>query len=137
MASNDDAPGRRERTLRIQPRQQRGRFQAAAGTTYRIAIDGKGGSVGSFGLAFERAPANDDFAAARQLGAGLPAYGGAVTKLASKEAGEPDHAGDAGGHSVWYSWTPASDGPVARLDLRLWGDLDAVLAVYTGSAVAA
>jgi hypothetical protein len=136
IASNDDAPGPSAYELcELSRGNSEVEFDAVAGTTYRIALDGKGGSVGSFLLAFERAPANDDFTAAQPLGAALPAYGGAVTRLATKQTGEPDHAGDPGGHSVWYSWTPATDGPVGISTCAYEGDLDPVLAVYTGSAV--
>ena len=40
-------------------------------------------------------PENDDFAHATELSAACPAYGSVANKLASKEAGEPDHAGRA------------------------------------------
>ncbi len=136
VASNDDAAGSPPNQL---CESSRGNsevvFDAVAGTTYRIAVDGKGGSVGRFGLAFERAPSNDDFATPQSLSPGLPSYGSAVTKLATKEAGEPDHAGNAGGHSVWFSWTPASSGQVAISTCVNEGDLDPAVAVYTGSAL--
>ncbi len=110
-------------------------FAAVAGTTYRIAVDGKGGSIGAFALAFEHAPANDDFGAAQVLYPSLPTYSGATTRLAGKEAGEPSHLGNAGGHSVWYSWTAPSSGPVALSACAHSDDLDPLLAVYTGSTV--
>ena len=52
---------------------------------------------------------------------------------ASKEPGEPDHAGRRGGASLWWTWTaPAS----ATVTLDTAGsDFDTVLAVYTGAAV--
>ena len=53
--------------------------------------------------------------------------------MAGKQAGEPNHAGNAGGHSVWYSWTPLSGGEVT-IDTCFPG-FDTLLAVYTGSAV--
>ena len=49
-------------------------------------------------------PANDNFAAAQVLAP----TGGTLTldsAGATKEVGEPDHAGDAGGASVWFKWT--------------------------------
>jgi hypothetical protein len=111
-------------------------FDAVAGTTYRIAVDSKGGQVGRFGLAFERVPANDDFATPGALSPGQPAYGSGVTRLATKQSGEPNHAGDSGGHSVWFEWTPSSSGPVALSTCsNEIGDLDTLLAVYTGSTL--
>ncbi len=136
VASNDDAPEPPANELCEYSRgNSEVEFAAVAGTTYRIAVDGKGGGVGSFGLAFERGPENDDFDAARELGTGLPAYGAAETKLATKQAGEPDHAGSPGGHSVWYSWTPTTSGQVAAATCSYYGDLEPVVAVYTGAAV--
>jgi hypothetical protein len=52
---------------------------------------------------------------------------------ASKETGEPNHAGDPGGASVWYGWTAPSTGQ-ALLD-TCDSDFDTLLGVYTGSAV--
>jgi hypothetical protein len=136
VAGNDDAPGAPANEFCESSRgNSEVEFDAVAGTTYRIAVDGKGGSVGRFGLAFEPAPSNDDFAAAQTLSASLPSYGSTVTKLATKQAGEPDHAGNAGGHSVWYSWTPTSSGQVAVSTCTYSGALDPLLAVYTGPAV--
>ncbi len=47
-------------------------FTANAGTTYRIAIDGRDGAQGSFSATIEGVPANDDFAAAPAIGGDLP-----------------------------------------------------------------
>ena len=44
--------------------------------------------------------------AATRFPAPLGWYWPGSTRLATKQSGEPDHAGDPGGHSVWYSWTP-------------------------------
>lgn len=56
-----------------------------------------------------------------------------TTVGATKEAGEPNHAGASGGASVWWSWTaPAS----ASVTIQTFGSsFDTLLAVYTGSAV--
>src|SRR5207237_2919235 len=52
---------------------------------------------------------------------------------ATKEAGEPSHAGNAGGHSVWYRWTASAN---ATLTIDTVGSsFDTLLAVYTGSSV--
>ncbi|MBW8781294.1 MAG: putative Ig domain-containing protein [Verrucomicrobia bacterium] len=59
---------------------------------------------------------------------------------ATKEAGEPDHAGFAGGHSVWWTWV-APDNGVVTIDTAgstIAGTtlpLDTTLAVYTGLSV--
>jgi hypothetical protein len=51
---------------------------------------------------------------------------------ATKETGEPKHAGDQGGASVWYAWTAPESG-LARVSLCC-GAAD-LLGVYTGNAV--
>jgi Divergent InlB B-repeat domain len=112
-------------------------FEASAGTTYWIAVDGRNGAQNAFNLKFNRPPANDDFAGATALAAAPPESVLGTNRLASKQAGEPDHAGDPGGHSVWYSWTPTSNGPVAISTCSPFGVIDSVLAVYTGSSLGA
>jgi PKD repeat protein/lysophospholipase L1-like esterase len=109
-------------------------FDAQAGTAYRIAVDGRGGSYGDFYLTLRDTPANDDFADAEPLGAGLPQSTFGDNRLAGVEPGEPDHAGVNGGASVWYSWTPAADGTVILSTCSYGGTLDSLLAVYTGSS---
>jgi uncharacterized repeat protein (TIGR01451 family) len=52
---------------------------------------------------------------------------------ASKETGEPDHAGVSGGTSVWWSWSPSSSG-VATFDTH-GSTFDTLLAVYSGTAL--
>src|SRR5207253_7965025 len=57
-----------------------------------------------FPAAASAAPGNDPFAAA----VGLGGFSGSVPGSnvgATKEAGEPNHVGNAGGASVWYAWT--------------------------------
>jgi hypothetical protein len=127
VASNDDTGGCKTTDSVVE-------FAATAGTTYRIAVDGKDGSEGGFGLQLHGAPVNDDFANATPLGPGLPASIFDSNKVATKQAGEPNHAGDAGGHSVWYSWTPANSGSV-EISTCSFSGLDTLLAVYTGSTV--
>lgn len=76
-------------------------------------------------------PANDDFSDAAVLD-GLPADATGSNVDATKEAGEPDHAGNPGGHSVWWEWTAQADGDV-EIDTCGSG-FDTLLAVYTGGA---
>jgi hypothetical protein len=52
---------------------------------------------------------------------------------ATKQADEPDHAGDPGGASVWYSWTPTESGE-ARISLQGAGG-PKLLALYRGSVL--
>ncbi|HET6998890.1 MAG TPA: hypothetical protein VFI03_09890 [Solirubrobacterales bacterium] len=134
VASNDDVAAKPPNGLCESPRDSEVVFDAVAGTTYLIAVDTKNGE-GRFSLGFQPAPANDDFAEPTVLSGPLPLFGSPLTKLASKQSGEPDHAGDPGGHSVWFSWTPASSGPVTLSSCTYYGDLDALLAVYTGATL--
>ena len=52
---------------------------------------------------------------------------------AGRESGEPDHAGNRGGASLWWSWTAPASGMVT-IDTQ-GSDFDTLLAVYTGSSV--
>jgi len=108
-------------------------FEAIAGTTYLIAVDGRDGAEGSFNLRFSGTPANDDFASALAVGSSTPQDIFSTTRLAGKETGEPDHAGDPGGHSIWFEWTPTASEPVRISTCTNSSGIDAVLAVYTGS----
>ncbi|PPD36580.1 MAG: hypothetical protein CTY18_04215 [Methylomonas sp.] len=62
---------------------------------------------------------------------------GAVTsnQFSSKQSGEPNHAGNVGGKSVWFQWTAPGDGLVT-IDTH-GSSFNTLLAVYTGSDVAA
>jgi hypothetical protein len=112
------------------------KFAAVAGKTYYVMI-GKIVAVGG-GLTWEvhsiAAPVNDDFS-----GTLLPSTA-AVTATgsnvgATKEPNEPNHAGSAGGASVWWSWTAPSSAPI---EIKTCGSsFNTLLAVYTGSAFTA
>jgi hypothetical protein len=54
---------------------------------------------------------------------------------ASKEPGEPNHAGRFGGASLWYSWTAPTGGNTTVRAGCFPGDIDTVLGIYTGSSV--
>jgi hypothetical protein len=83
-------------------------------------------------VAHALAPANDNFAAAELLTGSSATAGGSSTE-ATKETGEPNHAGNTGGHSLWYRWIAPADG-VATID-TLTSNFDTVLAVYSGVTV--
>lgn len=52
---------------------------------------------------------------------------------ATKETGEPDHAANPGGNSIWYRWTAPTSG---RYVFTTGGSMfDTTLAVYVGNAV--
>lgn len=78
-------------------------------------------------------PANDNFSAARVITADLPAAVDGTNVAASREGGEPAHAGNAGARSVWWRWTAPAVGSAA---VTTTGSLfDTLLAVYTGNSV--
>jgi len=54
--------------------------------------------------------------------------------MTTKRAGEPNHAGNSGGQSVWYTWSAPADG-LATVS-TLGSSFDTLLNVYTGPAVA-
>jgi len=107
-------------------------FEATSGTVYEIAVDGNafymppaqpptGEGAIELQIKATPVPSNDDFADAEAItgsiseepGAEFAYYWATVRGSnwnASKESGEPDHAGDPGGASVWYSWTAPASG---------------------------
>jgi len=78
------------------------------------------------------APANDNFANRATI-TGTSATIMATNVGASKQSGEPKHAGDSGGKSVWWTWTAPTAG-VVTID-TLGSSFDSLLAVYTGSSL--
>jgi uncharacterized repeat protein (TIGR01451 family) len=113
-------------------------FPVASGTTYKIALDGAGGASGNYLLNYQLsiAPGNDKFSNASIIpsAAATGSFFGA-TQNATKEAGEPNHAGDTGGRSIWFSWVAPSSGYITLTTTG--SDFDTLLAAYTGSAVGA
>jgi hypothetical protein len=114
-------------------------FDAVAGRTYQIAVDGYLGETGDvvLNLALEPDPlpgSNDAFAN-RILIAGDEDSVTGDNSTATKEPGEPNHNGNRGGRSLWWRWV-APETAVTTIDTR-GSDFDTVLAVYTGTAVSA
>jgi hypothetical protein len=114
-------------------------FEAQAGVTYHIAVDGWGGAVGTVVLNLDP-PVNDDFANPTTL-TGTRGTTNGSNLAASKESYGTDnsavheraHAGDVGGHSVWYEWVAPKSGPV---DFNTVGStFNTTLAVYTGTVM--
>jgi hypothetical protein len=95
-------------------------------------------------------PPNDDFAAATRIGNNFSAVNESPFEPpnddryfweqttgynwgATKQPGEPEHAGNPGGASVWYAWTPTESGE-ARISLQGAGG-PKLLALYSGSSL--
>ena len=112
-------------------------FPATAGSSYQIAVDGYDGAIGDIHLSLALqlpppAPANDDFGNAIPLSGALVQTNGSNVG-ATKESGEPAHAGNSGGGSVWWRWTAPASGYLTADTVG--SDFDTLLAIYTGNAV--
>ena len=105
---------------------------ATTGPIQVVKPSGTATSASSF--AVSTAPGNDNFVNARLIEGSAGTVTGSNAG-ATKEPGEPNHAGNGGGSSVWYTWTAPSSG-AWRLDTA-GSSFDTLLAVYTGTGVAA
>src|SRR5207244_755441 len=79
-------------------------------------------------------PPNDDFADSIALDSLIPPITGS-NAFATKETGEPNHAANEGGASIWYSWAPSFSG--TAFVSTAGSAFDTLLGVYTGSSVSA
>ena len=103
-------------------------------TTGPITVTDTDGDASTSGSYFTvvPSPANDNFVNATPVtGASVALTGTNVG--ATKEVGEPNHANNIGGSSVWYVWTAPSTHVVSINTVG--SDFDTLLAVYTGTAV--
>ncbi len=122
-AANDDTTGTTASRVTL---------KVTAGSVYQICVDGKKGATGLTVLKIGIVPANDNFANAQTV-SGAPFAVNGSTLNASAEPGEPNPAGDSGGHSVWYKWTsPATQ----SYQLAAYStDADMIAGVFTGSSL--
>jgi hypothetical protein len=80
-------------------------------------------------------PPNDDFSTATVLSGGAGSTNGTNFR-ATKEPGEPNHFGLAGGSSVWYQWTAPANGQVTfSVPNPPVGSFITLMGAYTGSSV--
>lgn len=120
------------------------------GTTYYIAVDGNYADNGSLSVgnvvldySFTNVAANDNFVDAIRLEGNNDGGTTVTTNVgASKEAGEPDHALNAGGRSVWFKWTAEQVNGIRTMEFSIdsiavaGGNTDqSLFAMYTGSSV--
>jgi peroxiredoxin len=136
VGANDDDPARTDFTSRVQ-------FDVAAGMTCQIVVDGFNDDFGfidsgsivlnlTLGPVVPR-PANDNFANRIAItDIANPTAGSNVQ--ATKESAEPDHAGETGGRSVWWTWTAPATGLYTVSTVG--SSFDTVLAIYRGSSLA-
>lgn len=112
---------------------------AVAGTSYRYWVVSKNSTGSSTNPAgpdtgFRSAAMSNDNFANRTLITGTTASITDANTTATKEGGEPNHAGNAGGKSLWWKWTAPGAGTLT-ID-TIGSSFDTLLGVYTGSAVA-
>lgn len=113
-------------------------FQAQAGTTYHIQVDGMFGQTGVLELRLEVVPPppNDLFVNATAIGA-LPFSDTVDLTGAGSEPGEPTPscAAPFGSltNSAWYRFTPGQTGSISATTFS--GAFSSVVAAYTGSSV--
>lgn len=78
-------------------------------------------------------PANDNFASAQVLVGDTGSTAAIQTVDATRETGEPDHAGGGGRNSVWFRWTAPSSGVFTFATVA--NNFNTALAVYTGNSL--
>ncbi len=105
-------------------------FNAVAGTTYSIAVDGLGITTGTIELSLNPA-LNDYFSNCSLLATGNGNLSGS-SRGTTREPGENLHASFGGSNSVWFCFTPAISG-VFAFD-TIGSSYDTLLAVYTGNS---
>ena len=133
VASNDD---RSQRLV-----SSRVRFVTFRGTNYQIAVDGSRDNTPSVGsirlnLAFTSGPIvrppNDNFSNGIVV-TGITQVATGSNVRATREAGEPLHAGEPGDTSVWWRWmVPASGETLISTE---GSSFDTLLGVYTGNSL--
>jgi DNA-binding beta-propeller fold protein YncE len=108
--------------------------QASDAGDYSVKVSNDAGStVSDTGtLAVMAPPTNDNFSSAAALSGQLSLATGSNI-AATRETGEPAHAGNGGGASVWWVWTAPTTG-LTEVDTT-GSNFDTLLGVYTGSSV--
>ncbi len=79
-------------------------------------------------------PGNDNFASNYVISNAIGSTNG-TTVRATRESGEPNHAGNPNTPSVWYSWRATNNGNVTFYTSAIGPSNDTALAVYRGTAV--
>lgn len=107
-------------------------FNAAAGVTYQIAVDGYFSASGNINLTVKRGLLNDNFADRLQMiGTFDQVVGNNVG--ATYEINEPYHWPNTGVTSVWWKWQSPISGVVTISTAG--SNFDTIMAAYTGSSM--
>lgn len=94
-----------------------------------VLILAAAGTMIGAGSAIAAPPSNDNLTAAAEL-LGRVDFAEGTNVDATKESGEPNHAGSPGGASIWYRWTAPAAG---RTTVSTCGtEFDTLLAIYRG-----
>jgi len=110
--------------------------QVVDGGSYSVVVANVAGTVASDPLLLivevPAVPPGDEFAN-RVAVTGLTNAISGTNRWATREAGEPWHAGKFGSNSVWYTWMAPASGVASFLTVG--STFDTLLGVYTGSEV--
>lgn len=110
--------------------------QLSDGGSYSLVIENAAGTLTSLSALLRiTVPtlAPGDHFADRVFLSGISDTVGGTNLDATREPGEPLHAGKPGAHSVWYAWTAPQTG-IATVR-TIGSTFDTLLAVYTGASV--
>jgi hypothetical protein len=117
----------------IEPTAEYSAYLYSMGQTNHLSASDASGMAQRYG-GVSTPPPNDHFGS-RQTIFGSSGNTSANSVGATKESGEPNHAANVGGASIWYSWTAVASGLVT-IDTR-GSNFDTTLHVWRGNSVSA
>jgi VWFA-related protein len=106
---------------------------AVAGQTYYLKIDSPSSVMQLVSFNWDVYLPNDNFASRRYLTGSSGTLDG-NNRNGTKESYEPNHAGEAGGHSAWYSWRTGSTSGWATVRVEAT-TMEPLLAAYRGNYI--
>jgi hypothetical protein len=112
-------------------------FSTRQRTKYHIAVGSLTGQAQDFSLTVVDLPPNDQFQNATPLSGNI-LITPAQLRSATRELGEPSHAGAASGHSLWWNFRPVRSGfylwgATPRFNTANSAPVSLLTAVYTGA----